>query len=152
MTKDKIVLIVVIIFISACSKTAEYRTILDDTILFIKIASDKDTVVNGDIYEADIFLTKDTLYKVAQNNKIKDYIKAKYEVNIDRSKLIRASKNLKVVNDTARLKFKAYREGLKPDSTIEAYLQAEISVNFKNNDDRSDTTFVTFRRYYIKGK
>jgi hypothetical protein len=145
------IIVLLLILISSCKE--DKKRVEDNTIpLTYPIVEGRDTITNGDYFEAKVFLSNKSIYTIAKANQISDYLKISYEEEVDPNLISQASKKAEVKNDTGYIKFRIYLENIGKNELKEVYWLSQFDINFLNNNNGTDTTFLNMEKIYVKGK
>ncbi len=148
-----IMLLIIVTF--ACTSRNEIRQsdAIESAVIMPVVENDEDTILNGSIFKTKVYLTRDSLYKVALSNGINDYLDIRYAEHKDPTDYYsRATKIPKMNGDTALIEFGIDIPNLSSDEIIEYQWQTDFNIDFKKNSSPVDTTFIYRCRLYIKGK
>jgi hypothetical protein len=148
---------VIFCFLLSCS-SPEKRQVEEDTYtepqINIIVQSPYDTIENGKIYTAKVYLNNDSLYSLAMKNNIENYLMVKYEPTVDTTKFSLASHATKLVGDTAYISFAVHDDpshfnnfGL--NSRI---WQVDFNINYLNDSYNPDTTFIQLFKFFVRNR
>lgn len=112
--------------------------------------NDGDTITNGSLYKTKVYLTNDSLYKIAMQNGIQNYLNVKYEPGIDTTFFSRSTKNPSLIGDTAIIEFILDIPNSKNNQIIAHPWQVDINLNFKEDNNLVDTSFIYQSTIYVK--
>ena len=148
----RLIALVLFVCISCTIKETKEEAKTSVSPLFIyPVVEGTDSVKNGSSYRAKVYLSSDSLYRVAAINKIANYLSIKYEDEVDGNTYTRASKFVEVHGDTGLVEFEIRIPDLKEDEIAEIYWLAQFDINYINNSDDIDTTFMNMKKLFVKG-
>jgi hypothetical protein len=147
--KTIFVALITLILVS-CSKERENKDKYTGPLMPI-IESEGDTISNGELLRTKIYMSNDSLFRVALANGISNYLLIKYDTIFDENERYRESFKIpRMVGDTAYIEFMINIKNFNQGSILEYTWRADINLNFKSDCIPVDTSFVYLSTIYIK--
>lgn len=155
---SKIKFAIVLFIFFSCSSRKEHSHIERDDIvndLYIEILNSNkdDTIINDQTYETTIFLNDSSLFSIAKQNGIDNYLSFTFDVDTNPNKYSNTKNKYKAVllGDTGVVKFHVFIPELKKGKIVPYYWQFEAVIKYKNPKSAFDVAYAQEGRIYVKG-
>ena len=140
---------VLLLIVLSCTTGNNEKRVQVDIPFTYPVIEGADTVENEKYYEAKVFLSDDTMYEVARQNGIKDYLKIKYEYQPGSSDYAWATQDVEMKGDTGFVKFKV-QEILREGEVKAVKWMTQFDISYLNGSNQIDTVFKNMGTIYVK--